>query len=171
MMKKFFFAATPLLGLFLSGCAGYHLGGNKPAHLSGVTKLAVPTFENMTLEPRLSSLVTNAVIKQLQLDGTYQIVSKDKADAVLEGRVVGIDRSQFRARRENVLRTSQLLMQLRTEYTIRDIGTGSALHSGGASADSYVILDSNVQNSEAQALEDAAQRLSATIASEIAEGW
>jgi hypothetical protein len=34
-----------------------------------------------------------------------------------------------------------------------------------------VILDSNVQNSEAQALDDAAQRLATNVANEISEGW
>lgn len=157
--------------LALTGCAGYQLGGNKPAHLANVTKLAVPTFENQTLEPRLGSVVTNAIIKQIQNSGGYEIVSMDDAEAVLDGKVVNVDRSQFRSDRQNVLRTSQLLMTLRTEYVIKDSGSGSVIHRGRASADSYTILDSNIQNSEAQALEDAAQRLAATVASDIAEGW
>mgnify|MGYP000650341897 CR=1 FL=1 len=40
------------------------------------------------------------------------------------------------------------------------------IHTGRGSANSYVILDNNVQNSEAQALDDAAQRL-ATIRANI----
>jgi len=162
-----------LLGLSLlcSGCVGYRLGGNKPAHLSGITRLAVPTFENLTLEPRLGSVVTNAIIKQIQADGSYQIVSLDQAEAVLEGKVAGVDRSQFRSDRNNVLRTSQLLMRLKTSFIIRDSASGSTLHTGQASASTYTVLDTNVQNSEAQALEDAAQRLAASVAAEISEGW
>lgn len=159
------------LPLLLSQCAGYQLGGQKPAHLSSVTKLAVPTFENLTLEPRLGSLVTNAVIKQLQAEGTYKIVSRDEAEAVLEGQVAGVDRSQFRSDRNNVLRTSQLQMRLRTSFVVRDTASNAVIHTGQASANSYVVLDSNVQNSEAQALEDAAQRLASTVTSEISEGW
>lgn len=159
------------LGLLLTGCAGYQLGGNKPGHLSGVTKLAVPSFENLSLEPRLGALVTNAVIKQIQMTGAYQIVHESDAEAVLTGRIIRIKRSQFRSDRDNVLRTSQLLLSLNTDYAIRDSASGSLLHRGTAAADSYTVLDSNVQNSEAQALEDAAQRLAANIASEISEGW
>ncbi|TDU64659.1 lipopolysaccharide assembly protein [Prosthecobacter fusiformis] len=155
----------------LTGCTGYSLGNQKPAHLSHVTKLAVPTFENQTLEPRLGSLVTNAIIKQIQNSGGYEIVSIDDAEAVLDGRVVNVSRSQFRADRDNVLRTSQLLMTLRVDYEIKDAGSSSIIHRGRASADSYTILDSNIQNSEAQALEDAAQRLSVNVASDITEGW
>ena len=155
----------------LTGCAGYTLGTKKPAHLSHVTKLAIPTFENLTLEPRLNSLVTNAIIKQVQNSGGYEIVSIENAEAIMEGRVTNVDRSQFRADRRNVLRTSQLLMTLKVDYNIKDTGKNVIIHRGRASSDSYTILDANIQNSEAQALEDAAQRLSVNVASDITEGW
>lgn len=159
------------LCLVLSSCAGYHLGGQKPKHLAGITKLAVPTFENQTLEPRLSSVVTNALIKQIQMDGSYQIVSKDDAEAVLEGVILSTNRSQFRSVRQNVLRTSQLQMFLTASFTIRDTASGRPLHTGNSSGLTYVILGANVQNSEAQALDDAAQRLASNLANEISEGW
>jgi hypothetical protein len=116
-------------------------------------------------------LVTNAIIKQIQNSGGYEIVSIDKAEAVLEGRVTNVDRSQFRADRRNVLRTSQLLMTLRVDYNIKDSVRNVLIHRGRAAADSYTILDANIQNSETQALEDAAQRLSVNVASDITEGW
>jgi hypothetical protein len=170
-MKTLYLACALGLAVTLTGCAGYRLGGHKPTHLTHVTKLAVPTFENLTLEPRLGSLVTNSIIKQIQNSGGYQIVSMEDAEAVLEGQITRVDRSQFRADRRNVLRTSQLLMTLRTEYVIKDAGNKAVIHRGRASADSYTILDSNIQNSEAQALEDASQRLAATVATDITEGW
>lgn len=167
----FLILAADVVAFMLVGCAGYQLGGSKPSHLSEVTKLHVPTFENKSLEPRLAVLVTNAVIKQIQADGTYEITTAEEADAVLEGRIEGINRSQFRADRTNVLRTSQLLLTLNTTYTINKSGSGIPLHEGSASADSYVILDANFQLSETQALEDAAQRLAGRLATDIAEGW
>jgi hypothetical protein len=163
--------ALGFIGLVLTNCTGYTLGGQKPTHLAGITKLAVPTFENQTLEPRIASLVTNALIKQIQMDGSYQIVPQDEAEAVLNGSITRVSRTQFRSNRLNVLRTSQLQMTLGTQFTITDTTSGRSIHKGTSSASSYVILDSNVQNSEAQALEDAAQRLSGTIANEISEGW
>src|SRR4029079_9752709 len=80
----FFLAASLLI---LPGCAGYHTGVNKPKQLVNVTKLAVPTFKNETLQPRLEVLVTDAVIKHLQIQGTYKIVAVDEADAVLHGTI------------------------------------------------------------------------------------
>lgn len=170
-MKTSLFACALGLVLTLSSCAGYQLGGQKPSHLASVTKLAVPTFENLTLEPRLNSLVTNAIIKQLQNSGGYEIVSLENAEAVLEGQVVNVDRSQFRSDRRNVLRTSQLLLRLRADYVIKETGSNTVIHRGRASSDSYTILDSNIQNSEAQALEDASQRLALNVAADLTEGW
>jgi len=169
-MKQVLLLLAPVC-LLLTGCAGYTLGGQKPAHLRNVTKLAIPTFENLTLEPRLGVLVTNAVIKQIQNHGSYQIVSRNEADAVLEGKIMNISRSQFRSDRNNILRTSQILATLNCSYTIRDNGTDQILHNGGASADSYIILDANLQLSETQLLEDASQRLAMTLADEVSEGW
>lgn len=170
-MKRLLTLVIPLAGVLLSGCAGYHLGPNKPAHLASVARIAVPTCDNETLEPRLSVLFTNAVIKQLQTDGTYQIASKDNADAVLEMKILNINRSQFRAVRTNVLRTSELRVELRADYKLRESGTGAVLHSGRVYGSSYIVLDPNFQLSEHQAMEEASQRIAANLVSEIADGW
>lgn len=155
----------------LSGCAGYTLGAQKPVHLRKITKLAVPTFENLTLEQRLGSLVTNAVIKQLQNHGSYQIVARNEADAVLEGKISNINRTQFRSDVNNVLRSSQIQATLVCPFSIREKESGKVLHTGNAFADSYIILDANLQLSETQLLEDTAQRLAFNLADQISEGW
>jgi len=59
--------------LFLTGCLGYHVGPVKPGVLRDVHTIAVPTFENKTLLPRIEVLITDSVIKQLQQDGTYKV--------------------------------------------------------------------------------------------------
>lgn len=168
-MKQILLRLAPLC-LLLAGCAGYSLGGQKPAHLTKVTKLAVPTFENLTLEPRLGVLVTNAVIKQLQNHGSYQIVAKADADAVLEGTIQNISRTQFRSDRNNILRSSQIQATLITLYKITD-SSGVVLHNGRASGASYIILDANLQLSDTQLLEDASQRMAGNLANDISEGW
>jgi hypothetical protein len=169
-MKQFLFLLAPLC-LLISGCSGYVLGGQKPTHLRHISKIAVPTFENLTLEPRLGVLVTNAVMKQLQNHGGYEIVSRSEADAVLEGKIQTIQRTQFRSDRNNILRSSQIQAFLNTSFQIKDTSSGEMLHSGAASADSQIILDSNLQLSEAQLLENVAQRLAYELADQISEGW
>ena len=141
--------------LALTGCSGYQLGSSKPAALNNVQKLAVPTFKNDTLEPRLEVLVTNALIKKIQMDGAYQIVPVSEADAVLRATITTIDRSQFRSARNNTLRTSELLMRLVVNYQIED-QTGAPIYTSAARGQSNIVLDPNVQLSERHGLADAA---------------
>ena len=131
----------------------------------------MPTFENLTLEPRLAVLVTNAVIKQLQNHGSYQIVSKSESEAVLQGKISNIVRTQFRSDLNNVLRSSQIMATLVCPFTIKETASGKVIHSGTSTADSYIILDANLQLSETQLLEDTAQRLAFSLADQVSEGW
>jgi outer membrane lipopolysaccharide assembly protein LptE/RlpB len=166
-MKLWFLFA---LSVLLSSCSGYKLGGTKPAHLAHVTKLHVPTFSNETLEPRLAVLMTNAVIKQLQTMGGYDIVSADEAEATLVARISDINRSQWRAVRTNTLRSREILTRLRVDYTVEE-SSGSKLHSGRVVGESYVVLDPNFQTSERQALAETSERLAVTLATEVTSGW
>ena len=169
-MKRWLLSFCPLIVLGLSSCAGYHVNGAKPPHMDKITKLYVPTFSNDTLEPRLAVLMTNAVIKQIQASGSYQVVSEDQADATLKGRITSIERSQWRAVRANTLRTKELLARLKLEYRIVD-NAGVSIHNGRTALTSYVPLDANWQTSERQLLAEAAERTSVAVADEIANGW
>ncbi len=169
-MNRWLLPLLSVLALVLTNCAGYQIGSAKPTHLQNVTKLYVPTFSNETLEPRLAVLVTNAVIKHIQLGGAYQIVPQDQADATLEAKISDLDRSQWRAVRNNTLRTRELLVRLKTEFKIVDT-SGASLHRGRAIGESYVVLDPNFQTSERQAFSEAAERLAANLADEISTGW
>src|SRR5438128_11157912 len=93
--------------LALCGCLGYHIGPVKPYYLRDVHTIAVPTFKNRTLVPRIEVLVTDTVIKQLQQDGTFQIVSADKADATLDGEIFSITRMPARSVLGNVFATTE----------------------------------------------------------------
>lgn len=169
-MKKFLLLlALPAMSV-LTNCAGYQLGASKPHQMENVTKLAVPTFKNDTLEPRLEVLVTNALIKKLQMDGAYQIVPRAEADAVLEATIEDIERSQFRSVRSNTLRSSEILERLIVKYRVED-NAGQKLLAGTERAWSNIVLDPNMQLSERQALADAAERLGIALASRISEGW
>lgn len=169
-MKRWLISLFPALVLFLSGCAGYQINGTKPLHMENVTKLYVPTFENATLEPRLSVLVTNAVIKQIQATGAYQVVDESEAEATLKGKIDSVDRSQWRAVRTDTLRTNELLMRMRILYKVVDT-SGATLRTGRTQITSYAPLDPNWQTSERQILSEVAERLSVSVSDDLANGW
>ncbi|HQW27710.1 MAG: hypothetical protein KA152_00420 [Verrucomicrobiales bacterium] len=118
---------TVLSGLFLSGCAGYQLGSVKPSSYSGIDKIHVPPFKNLTLEPRLTSLVTNAVLQELQADGTYKVSTRESADAVLVGEIRKIQKQQLRAVRNDSLKSRELSVYIYIDFHLEDPVTGAPI--------------------------------------------
>jgi lipopolysaccharide assembly LptE-like protein len=163
-------ASLATVMLALAGCAGYHVGADKPHQMANVKKLAIPTFKNDTLEPNLEVLVTNAVIKKFQVDGVYKITSVADADAVLRGDIIAITRRQFRSDLNNNLVTTEIQDGLIVKYTIEDKNK-VALLAGQERDQSNLAVAPDYQTTERQALADAAERLSFSMASDITTGW
>ncbi len=159
------------LACTLTGCLGYRLGEVKPATLKGVRKIAVTTFRNNTFIPRVESLVTNTVIKQLQQDGTYEITSIDDADAVLDGTVKVVSRAPARSVRGNVLATTEFNLGMVVGWTLRTKDgravAGPADIGGGTS----FFVGSDVTTDERQAIPLAAEDLAVRLVSQLTEGW
>lgn len=159
-----------LLAWLLGGCAGYQLGPATPAYLKHIHAIAVPTFTNNTLVPRIEVLVTNTVIKQFQQDGTFRIVNADQADATLKCEIVGVGRNPARSVRGNVLSTTEFNLVLTVKYTLtgRD---GKVLAPGGVSGSTSFFVGSDVATDERQALPLAAEELARHLVSQLSEGW
>jgi hypothetical protein len=168
-VKKAF--STFLLALSLSGCAGYHVGPATPAYLKQIHSIAVPTFRNTTLVPRIEVLVTSTVIKQFQQDGTFRISNEDQADAVLKGEIVAVGRSPARSLRGNVLATTEFNLALRVRYTL--VGKDGKTIAGpmeASGATSFFVGD-DVATDERQAFPLAAAELAMRLVSQLSEGW
>jgi hypothetical protein len=165
----------------LTGCLGYHVGPVKPYYLRDVHTIAVPTFKNRTLVPRIEVLTTDTVIKQLQQDGTFQIVSGDKADATLNGEISRIGRVPARSVRGNVLATSEFALTLSVRYSltgkngeqlapaVEAVGTTSFFVSSGVTTGD--ITNGDVTTDERQALPLATEDLATRLVAQISEGW
>lgn len=200
MKIPFFRIATTsiVLGMVyaLSGCAGYQLGSIKPEIYSGVERLHIPTFSNDTLEPRLSSLVTNAVLKKIHVDGSYRVVSRKNCDAVLVGRIKDVRKRQLRAVRNDTLRSQELSVTIYIEWHLEDPNTGKKLSFSvpegdenskkiQRKADGEVIrgrhglvtgttiqfVDGSFQVGERNALSVAAIDAASKLVSQLADGW
>ena len=167
MNKKYF----SLLALFLSGCAGYHLGPATPAYLRDVHSIAVPVFSNATLVPRIEALITGSVIKQFQQDGTFRIANEQAADATLKGEIIGLGRSPARSVRGNVLATTEFNLVLRVRYTL--IGRDGKAMAGPSEAIGLTsfFVGEDVNTDERQALPLAAEQLAGRLVSQLSEGW
>jgi hypothetical protein len=177
-VKTIFAAAFACL--FLTGCFGYHIGPVKPYYLREVHTLAVPTFKNKTLVPRIEVLVTDTVIKQLQQDGTYQIASGENADATLTAEITRINRVPARSVRGNVLATVEfgLGMDVKYSVTARDGRVLIAAAQASGSTSFFVsnnvttnLVSSDVTTDERQALPLATEDLATRLVAQLSEGW
>lgn len=171
------FLFLSLLALCFPGCAGYTLGPIKPKQMTGVKTIAVNSFKNDTLEPRVEVLMADAVIKQIQQDGTYQVVDEKSADAILEGTVEEIERRPARSVRGNVLLTREFTLLLRVKYKVTRRDNGQQLDQRTVTGTtSFFVSGSNplvadVNQDERQALPLAAEDMAVRLTSMISEGW
>jgi Lipopolysaccharide-assembly len=155
--------------LSLSGCLGYHIGPAKPYYLRDVHTIAIPTFENKTLIPRVEVLVTDTVIKQFQQDGTFRIGNSESADATLKGEIQ-ISRSPARSVVGNVLATTEFNLSMRVKYRL--VGpNGKELTSGDVVGATSFFVGTDVTTDERQALPLAAEELANRLVTELSEGW
>ena len=154
----------------LAGC-GYKLGEIRPTPMRSVRTLAVPTFKNKTYEPRVEVLLADTLIKQLQEDGTYTIVSDNIADAILDCTLTKIERHSLRSVQNNVLATAEFGLLLEVRYELIDRVSGIVLMSGRARGESSFFSNTDLQTTERQAIPIAAKNLALDLTNEIAEGW
>jgi len=163
------------LTLCVAGC-GYHLGGIKPTPMRRVTTVAVPTFKNNTILPRIEAQTADAVAKQFQQDGTYRLESSDQADVIVEGTIVSVDRLPMRIFASNVLQTSEFELTLRVKYRVIDRVTGAVLMEGNAVGVTPFFSEADLVNSDLVTNQNmnypiAAQRMAEHLVSKVAEGW
>jgi hypothetical protein len=176
-------SAAIVAALCLSSCLGYHIGPVKPNYLSDVHTIAVPTFKNDTLLPRIEVLVTDTVIKQFQQDGTFKVGNEDNCDATLKAEISRVSRSPARSVRGNVLATTEFNLAMRVKFRLvgRDgktigppgeaQGTTSFFVNANANGMMSDGVTGDVVTDERQALPLAAEELATHLVSQLSEGW
>lgn len=176
----------------MTGCAGYQMGAVKPTPYKDIDRIHVPTFKNDSLEPRTAAIVTNSVIKLLQEDGTYEITSREKADAVLEGTINRVERRQLRSAQLDTLRTTEMKLFIVVEWSLVDPNTGQKIayasardldetnvesssnlrqRPGRVVGQTIQFLDPNFQLSERNAIPLAAEDAAKQLVGQLANGW
>ena len=157
--------------LLLTGCLGYHVGPVKPGVLRDVHLVAVPTFENKTLLPRIEALVTDSVIKQIQQDGTYKVAYKGDADAVLKAEITAVDRTPARSVLGNVLATTEFNLTMHVRYKLETRGGTVLMPEAEVVGTTSFFVGTDVTTDERQALPLAAEELATHLVTQLSEGW
>lgn len=158
--------------LALAGCAGYRVGGVKPAPLATVRTIAVPMFANSTQHPRAEALATSAVANALVQDGTFRIGTIDQADAILEGKLKKINYRQIRGTRRDTLFPEELANTVTLEWKLRDARDPTRILAAGVSSGtSQLFVSSNLQTARNNALPEALERAGEDLVARLGNGY
>jgi len=166
-----------LAAFVFTGCAGYHIGPVQPKFMEGIHKIAIPSFRNDTLEPRVETILATTVINQFQQDGTYQIVDEKDADAILEGTLDVLQRNPARSVRGNILLTKEYTLNVRCRFKLTKKSTGVVVDqrvvTGTTSfyATGSDSVSQDVNQDERQAVPLAAADMAVQLVSQYSEGW
>jgi hypothetical protein len=145
--------------------------------MTGVKTIAIPTFKNDTLEPRIEVALATALIKQFQQDGTYQIVDEKNADAVITGTLERITRHPARSVRGNVLLSKEYTLELKCRMVMTNRVTGENIDQRAVNGStSFFVTGSpdgsaDVNQDERQAVPLAAEDMAIQYVSQVSEGW
>jgi hypothetical protein len=66
-----------------------------PSALGGIKSIAIPLFENQTLEGGIAEKLTDALAEGLVADNTLRVVPEGRSDSILRGAVVSYNRSAY----------------------------------------------------------------------------
>ena len=121
----------------------------------------MPPFTNETLIPRIEVLVAGSLIKDIQTDGTYEVTSEDKADAIIKGSIKSVVRSPARSLVGNVLVATEynLVINLAIEVVKRSDNHRAVRRVFAGQTSFFVGQDINEEERQALpiAVEDAAR--------------
>ena len=171
-MKSPLFAALAALLFLFTGCAGYYVGARVPKRMAGVKTIAVPTFHNETLVPRLETLAASTVVKQFQEDGTFEVRSPQEADVILAGTIGRIRRIGARSVRSDIVKQQEYNLALTLTYTLTRRCSGEKIDEGTVIGQtSFFVSGNDVNQDERQAIPLAIERAAVNIVSRVSTGW
>ena len=175
-MKSLPFWVLPFLGffLFLLGSCGYT---QKTVLPKGIQTIYVETFGNKipldtvyAYEPGLEIKITNAMIRRLHRDGNLRVVSREKADAILDGDLIGFDQEGLRF--TGLERIEEYRLYVVVALQLRHAKTAEILwEEPNFSGDTTFFVTGPRAVSRTKAAEKAIDRLARNVVDRIVEDW
>ena len=163
-----------LLPLCIGSCANYQMGSTpKNAGLKDVRVIYVPTAQNETDETDLPGIMTNAILQELDRDGTYRHARKDESDAILEVTIKKVERSPIRQSTEQFLTTLQFQLLVTVQYRLYNMkDKKDAFPNSTVIGTTTFFVQGDQTESQRQAYPLAAVNAAQSIVSSLANsGW
>ncbi len=153
-----------ILALAAAGC-GYSLTTRLPSHIKTV---AVPTFQNETLEYGLEKELTQAVVEQFTEDNNLRVVSENRADAVVYASVKAYKRRVAGFTAEEIANEYEIAIIIDVEVRDR-VKTKELWKEEGMARTTNYFVDQ--VGSETEGRQEAVRQMAEDIVSRTVQGW
>lgn len=139
---------------------------------SGIKSIAIPVFENKTMEPIIEEEITSAVIKEFLKDDRIQVVDRSQAELVLQGSVISYKESPISFDlNQNAL---EYRITVTTHLRLLQQSTHNILWERDVTASAEYDVSSDIMSARATkllALKEIAQNLSEEVTDRVLGGW
>jgi hypothetical protein len=157
------------LAVLVGGCAGYRLGPSN-GQRAGERTIQVIPFANRTLEPRVSDAATAALRKEIQREGTFQLVTDIPGEVVVTGEITQFNRGEISFLANDVVTARDYQVTLVARITARDRLTGRLLLDRDISGTALMRAGRDLPSAERQILPPLAADLARQITAALADG-
>ena len=161
--------ASILVGLLLSGCAGYTLGPTG-GQVAGAKTIRIGPVSNGTDEPRLGDAVQQALRAQVQTDGTFRLAGRDGADIVISTSLRRFERNPLTFQRGDIVATRDYEVVLTAHVTAIESGGGRTLLDREVTGKTTIRSNPDLGSAERQAAPLLAENLARNIVTLLSEG-
>lgn len=163
-------AAVILLALVaLPACVQYRLGSMLP---SDIRTVYVPTCDNATSEPMIESDVTQAILSQIQMDGSLRVAGQEDADTVLDIKLTQFQLDPVAYVSGQSSTVNQYRMRITASFVLRRTSDSSVVAESPSLTGWYDFdFTGDMTSSKNVALRPAAEDLGRRIVSAIVQYW
>ncbi|MCM8813747.1 MAG: LPS assembly lipoprotein LptE [Candidatus Omnitrophica bacterium] len=152
---------------FFCGC-GYTARPNfLPKHISTVY---IDTFFNNTDQQGLENEFRAALTRMIQQDGNLQLVDRERAAAVIQGRMAAYTRQPLRYNDDETVREYRVVVVVDFEF-IDQVNKQPVVQEKNFAGDAAYYLSGSLAGSEASAREAAVQDLSRRLLNRVFTLW
>lgn len=163
-MKEILFSFVLYLCFLLTvtGC-GYK---PFPPLREDIRNIYIPTFKNLTWHPGISAKVTDALRREILLDGTFTVTDRKNADAMLIGEVRSLERYPLIYEEGNVIEATA---KIKIEARFIFLPSYETLWKEEIHESKYFLIRS--LDEEEEIIRSIAERIANKIVKRITEPW
>ena len=153
----------------LPGCSTYTTSSGRVDE--SIDQVFVEYLENLTAEPSIDVVMTDAIIEAIQIDNTLNIVRESEADAIIHGMVTQYRLRPMAARPDLTVNEYQILIAVRLSFSVRATGETIFENKSFTGSGVYTLNDPTGQTTEETAKKEAGVEIVRAVLALVVEDW